>query len=68
MEDINEISAVLMALITVGTTARLTFCLVAMSSSENGDQYKTRMKNAVIFLVLANSFLGITNTILSYFN
>ena len=71
METNNTISQLitwLQAAIIAGGIVRLGYCLVVIPLDyEESQSYKKRMKNLIIFVVIATSILGILQTVKSYF-
>lgn len=68
MEAIQSLINLLLVLLPIGCGARVTYCLVARSVDEDGEQhYKQRMRNALIFLALGESITGLISVVLGYF-
>lgn len=59
MNTLLQIRSFLMILIPIGVTVRAVSCLIYMSVSDNPDYYKKRLRNALIFLVVAETILGL---------
>jgi len=66
---VDHIAFWLQSLIRAGVIFRVVFCLVMlMISDEEAAQYRKRIKNAVIFLVISELVFAIKNIILTYYS
>jgi len=65
---VEDISQAVMLIIRLGVVARLLYCLIRLGAAdEEAGQYKKRAKNAVVFLILAESIWAIKDLILWYY-
>ena len=65
---VDRISLTVRTLIMAGVIFRVVFCAIKiMMADEEAAQYKRRMKNAVIFGVLAVLAFSLKNLMLTYF-
>ncbi|MDR1541183.1 MAG: mercury transporter [Clostridiales bacterium] len=54
MSYIDEISKLVVVLIRAGAACRIVFCLIRlMTSEEEAMQYKKRIRNTIVFYVIA---------------
>lgn len=69
MDTINNLSLTLIALINAGAALRVVYCAICMSSGEphKVTQMKTRIKNILVFVAIANSIYGIHALAIHYF-
>lgn len=67
MKEINGLISLLLIIIPTGAAMRIAACLICMANSEDQSSYKRRIKNVLIFVVLAESVSGILHAILSYY-
>lgn len=67
MEKIQELITFLQVIILISGAGRITFCCIAMQSAEDDSQYKRRIKNVLIFIVITLCFSEFMETILGYF-
>jgi len=69
MDIVNEISNVLINLIRLGAVFRLVYCLFRMVSVEDEQSmYKKRMKNVVIFYIIAELIFQFKDMIIGYYS
>jgi hypothetical protein len=65
---VDNISSAVQTLIFAGIIFRAVFCAVKiMTSDEEAAQYKRRMRNAVVFGILAVLAFSLKNLMLTYF-
>ncbi len=68
MDIIRELSNAFVWLIRIGTGTRIVYCFMKMiNNDEEAGIYKKRIRNAIGFLVLAESVLQIKEIIFHYF-
>ena len=69
MGEISQLIAYLQILIPIGAAARTTYCCIVMyMNEEEKGSYKARIRNALIFAVLAETISGLLRIIIpSYF-
>lgn len=70
MDTLIEIRNFLLILIPVGVTVRVVASLIYMTISEDPTPFKRKIKNALIFFVIAESIvalLGASGTLAKYF-
>lgn len=67
METIQDLINLLLILIPAGGAVRIILCLIYMSSEEDTKSYKKRIRNVLVFTVLAESVTGIISLVASYF-
>lgn len=64
---IGQLTAVILTLINSGAGLRVILMLIHMAhAEEDRTAYKKKMKNLMLFVILANSITGLVATILSY--
>lgn len=69
MDTINNLNLAIIALTNAGAALRIVYCAICMSSGEPHKvaQMKTRIKNILIVVAIANSIYGIHALALHYF-
>jgi hypothetical protein len=68
MDIIKELSDVLLILIRSGTVLRVVYCFVMMGSDEENEKaYKKKIRNIIIFYILAESCYIIKDLIATYY-
>lgn len=68
MEEIEGLINLLLLLFPIGAGTRIVYCLIAMAfDSEEEKSYRTRMKNALIFLVLAESITYLLRSVIPFY-
>lgn len=67
MDTMLAIRSYLLIIIPVGVALRVASCLIYMYTSEDGSSAKKKIRNALIFLVLAETIVGLSQLVLSYF-
>jgi hypothetical protein len=66
--SVDSISLVVQGLIAAGIVFRVMFCVIKiMTSDEEAGQYKRRMRNAIVFGILAVLAFSLKNLMLRYF-
>lgn len=69
MEEVKQLINLLLVLLTVATVVNILFCIFAIVVEPDSSQsYKKRIRNAVIFLVIALTSTGLVNAISSYYS
>ena len=64
---VGQLTAVILTLINSGAGLRVILMLIHMAhAEEDRTAYKKKMKNLMLFVILANSITGLVATILSY--
>ncbi|MBF4692289.1 MULTISPECIES: mercury transporter [Clostridia] len=68
MELLKEMADAFILLIRVGAVLRVVFCFIHLGiDEEQSASYKKKMKNAVVFYVLAESIWQIKDLVMSYY-
>ena len=68
MDTILEIRTWLLVIIPVGVAARIILCLIYTAfNSDEASSYKKKIVHALIFLAVAESIVGLSDTIINYF-
>lgn len=68
MELVKEMADAFLMLIRVGAVLRVVYCFIRMGASEDeGAMYKKRLKNTLIFYILAESIWELKELILDYY-
>ncbi|MEM5780049.1 MAG: hypothetical protein AAGU02_02750 [Lawsonibacter sp.] len=68
METIDQMISWLLVFIPLGGTARILYCLAAMSAdSDARDSFQKRIKNILIFIVVAEILSGLLKLIAHYY-
>lgn len=68
MDILKELSMAFIWLIRAGTTTRIAYCFLKMTQSdEEIGVYKKRMKNALVFLIFAESIWQLKDLAIYYF-
>lgn len=68
MELINEAINALLILIPLAAVPRFVYCMIKMNvEPEEAQIYKTRMKNLLVFLVIAECAVGLLQLVKNYF-
>lgn len=57
----------LLVIIPIGGITRITYCLLKYGEDEDNAQYKTRAKNVVYFIVVAECLVGLINMMMRYY-
>jgi hypothetical protein len=69
MELVKEMADAFLMLIRVGAVLRVVYCFIRMGASEDeGAMYKKRLKNTLIFYILAESIWQIKELVLTYYS
>lgn len=69
MQQVSQLITALLILLPLAAAARIVYCLIAINTDNSDDgSYKRRIKNILIFLILAESILGLVKVISSYFS
>lgn len=69
MQYVDNISTAVIALIRAGAVCRVVFCLIKLIASEDeAAQYKKRIKNTLVFYIVAELAFVIKNIIIHYFS
>ena len=69
MQQVSQLITVLLILLPLAAAARIVYCLIAMSTDHSDDgSYKLRIRNILIFLILAESIMGLIKVISGYFS
>ena len=69
MTRITALSLLLLTFLNLGITFRIAYCAVRMIFADEQEQgeYKKKMKNGIVFLVISLCTFAIKNIIVSYF-
>lgn len=69
MEEVRQLIAWLLWILPVATTVNIVYCIIAMNIDQDMVQsYKKRIRNAVFFLVIAETAMGLVNLIAGYYS
>jgi hypothetical protein len=69
LQYIDDISKAVLVLIRAGVAFRVVFCLVRlMTSEEETAQFKKRIRNALMFYIVAESAFVLKNLIVAYYS
>jgi hypothetical protein len=69
MTMVDEISKVVIWLIRAGAIFRVCYCFFRLiMADEDSSMYKKRLKNTLIFYVIAESAFIVKNLVLSYYS
>lgn len=69
MDTLKELADAIVMLIRTGVVLRVVFCLVKMGGDEDqAPMYKKRIKNAVVFYILAESAWQLKDMIVGYYS
>lgn len=67
-QTMRQLVQVLHVLIPIGVGGRIIYCLCHIPlEEENAQTYKTRIRNAFIFLILSETVLGLAAIVEDYF-
>ncbi len=65
---VGDLTVALLAIINSGAVVRFMLIMIHLSHSDDDiPSYKKKIKNLLIFVIVANTITGILATILSYF-
>lgn len=65
---LDDISNMIIGLIRVGAVSRVIYCFVRlMATEEEATQYKKRLKNTVMFYIIAECIWQIKDLVLYYY-
>ena len=68
MQYIDDISAVVLILIRAGAACRVVLCLIRlMTAEEEAAQYKKRLRNTMMFYIVAELAFVIKDIVIHYF-
>lgn len=66
MEQVRELTAWLLAILPLAVAARVIYCLCCLpTDAEQAGSYKRRIRNALLFLILAETVTGLINVIIA---
>lgn len=69
MDRLREMAEAFILLIRMGAVLRVVYCFIYMAfDEEQVSSYKRRLKNTVIFYILAESIWQIKDMVLSYYS
>jgi len=69
MQYIDDISRAVIILIRAGALCRLVFCFIRMmTAEEEAPQFKKRIRNTIIFYIVAELAFVIKNIVIYYFS
>ena len=69
MQYIDDISKAVIILIRVGAACRVIFCLIRMmTAEEEAAQYKKRIRNTIVFYIIAELAFVLKDLIIHYFS
>ncbi|WP_079492891.1 mercury transporter [Maledivibacter halophilus] len=68
MDLIKELSDAFLILIRVGVTLRVVYCFILMGANEEDESaYKKKIRNIIIFYILAESCYAIKDLMFTYY-
>lgn len=68
MSEIQDLISFLQILIPTGVTLRTIYCCAAVHANDEEEKsYKARIKNALVFVVLAETISGLLKVVIGYF-
>jgi len=68
MEILKELALAFIMLIRLGAVLRIVYCFISMNSDEEKvSSYKRRIKNAIIFYIMAECIWLIKDLAMSYY-
>lgn len=68
MEEIQSLITYMLFIIPLGAVARIVYCLFMLSMDTDEEKsYKVRIRNVMVFTVLAECITGLLKVVLSYF-
>jgi len=68
VDKIKDLIAFLQVLIPIGAAGRIMYCLGVMQVDSDEEQsFKTRSRNVLIFVILAETIGGLVQVVISYF-
>lgn len=68
MDHLKELASIFMLFIRAGVVTRVAYCFVRMVGNEDElSVYKRRIKNAIVFFVLAESVWKLKDLVVFYF-
>ncbi len=69
MEEVRQLITWLLWILPVATTVNVVYCIIAMNIDQDMVQsYKKRIRNAVAFLIIAETAMGLVNVIAGYYS
>lgn len=69
MEQVRELTAWLLVALPIAVAARIIYCLCVLpTDAEQEGSYRRRIRNALIFLVLAETVTGLINVVTAYYS
>ncbi len=66
-EKLFELIRWLLVLIPIGGTTRISYCILKAHMDDDNAQYKTRAKNVIYFVVIAESLVGLLHVLMDYY-
>ena len=67
METIQELMILLLILIPTAGAVRIILCGIYMATAEDTASYKKRIRNTLVFIVLAETVTGVMTLVANYF-
>ena len=69
MSIVNDISIAIIWLLRVGAIFRFAYCCFCLiSNEENAQSFRSRIKNVLLFYIIAESIFQIKDIIIRYFS
>ena len=69
MEEVRQLISWLLWILPVATTVNIVYCISAMNIGQDMvHSYKKRIRNAVAFLIIAETAMGLVNVIAGYYS
>lgn len=69
MEQVKELTAWLLAILPLAVAARVIYCLCCLPTDpEQEGSYRRRIRNALIFLILAETVTGLIHVVAAYYS
>ncbi len=67
MTTIRGLTTLMLILVPIGATVRITLCLIYASTAEDPSHYKRKAFNALVYAVLAETITGMIRVVTLYF-
>lgn len=67
IDAINEITTLFLIVIPIAGLLRIAYCVLASAAAEDSTTYRKRAFNALFFIVLAETALGLLQIFKGYF-
>ena len=67
MTTIKGFTTLMLILVPIGATVRITLCLIYAAAAEDPASYKKKAINALVYAILAETVTGIIRVVTLYF-